>query len=91
MGEDERSVAQASALLFTSMRMTYMVGPALAGALIAVWGAPTVLLIDAASFLIAGVLLLVFIPSVERPPRERSSPGCWQAFASSVATRSFAR
>jgi len=69
VGEDERSVAQASALLFTSMRMTYMVGPAVAGALIAVWGAPTVLLIDAASFLIAAVLLLVFIPSVERPLR----------------------
>ena len=68
VGEDERSVAQASALLFSSMRMTYMLGPALAGALIALWGAPTVLVIDAASFLVAAVLVLSFIPSVERAP-----------------------
>jgi MFS family permease len=66
VGEDRRAVAQASALLFSSMRMTYMVGPALAGALIALWGAPTVLFIDAASFLAAALLLLRFVPAVER-------------------------
>jgi MFS family permease len=68
VGEDERAVAQASALLFSSIRMTYMVGPALAGVLIALWGAPTVLFIDAASFLVAAVLLLNFVPGVERQP-----------------------
>jgi hypothetical protein len=68
VGEDRRAVAQASALLFSAMRMTYMVGPALAGVLIAVWGAPTVLIIDAASFLVAGALVLRFVPAVERPP-----------------------
>jgi MFS family permease len=68
VGEERRAVAQASALLFSSMRMTYMVGPALAGVLIAVWGAPTVLFIDAASFLVAALLLLRFVPAVERPP-----------------------
>jgi predicted MFS family arabinose efflux permease len=50
------------------MRMTYMVGPALAGVLIALWGAPTVLFIDAASFLVAAVLLVSFVPAVERQP-----------------------
>jgi hypothetical protein len=68
VGEDKRAVAQASALLFSSMRMTYLVGPALAGGLIALWGAPAVLILDAASFLVAAVLLASFVPSVERPP-----------------------
>jgi MFS family permease len=68
VGEDRRAVAQASALLFSSMRMTYMVGPALAGALIALWGAPTVLFIDAASFLVAALLLVSFLPDAERTP-----------------------
>jgi len=75
VGEDPRLVAQASALLFTSIRMTYMVGPALAGVLIALWGAPAVLLVDAASFLIAAMLLLSFIPSVERPPPKAEFAG----------------
>jgi len=68
VGEDSRAMAQASALLFSAMRMTYMVGPALAGVLIALWGAPTVLIIDAASFLVAAVLVLDFVPTVERAP-----------------------
>jgi MFS family permease len=67
VGEDRRAVAQASALLFSAMRTTYMAGPALAGALIALWGAPTVLLIDAASFVAAAVLIVSFVPAVERP------------------------
>jgi predicted MFS family arabinose efflux permease len=66
VGEDERAVAQASALLFTAMRTTYMVGPALAGVLIATWGAPTVLLVDAASFVVAAALIWSFVPAVAR-------------------------
>jgi MFS family permease len=75
VGEDKRAVAQASALLFSAMRMTYLVGPALAGALISLWGAPTVLLIDAASFLVAAVLVLLFISPTERPPAVTGSAG----------------
>ena len=67
VGEERRVVAQASALLFSSMRMTYMVGPALAGLLIALWGAPTVLFIDAATFLVAALLLVSFVPAERRP------------------------
>jgi len=62
VGEDRSAVAQASALLFGAMRTTYMLGPVLAGLLIAVWGAPTVLLIDAATFLVAALLLAKFVP-----------------------------
>jgi predicted MFS family arabinose efflux permease len=75
VGEDERAVAQASALVFTSTRLTYMTGPALAGALIALWGAPTVLLIDAVTFLVAAVLLWTFIPAAERPPSAPADSG----------------
>ena len=65
VGEDRRAVARATALLFGAMRTTYMLGPALAGLLIAVWGAPTVLLIDAASFLVAAALVVSFVPGTE--------------------------
>ena len=75
VGEDRRAVAQASALLFSAMRMTYMVGPAIAGALIAVWNAPTVLFIDAASFLVAALLLLWFLPAGERASAARPAAG----------------
>ena len=73
MGEDRSAVAQASALLFGAMRVTYLLGPALAGLLIAVWGAPTVLLIDAASFLVAALLVLRFVPATE--PAGTAAPG----------------
>ena len=75
VGEDKRAVAQASALLFSSMRMTYMVGPAFAGLLIALWGAPTVLFIDAASFLVAALLLVSFLPAGERVPEAQRFAG----------------
>ena len=65
VGEDRSAVAQASALLFGAMRTTYMLGPALAGLLIAVWGAPTVLFIDAVSFLVAAALVVAFVPHTE--------------------------
>src|SRR6266542_771029 len=48
VGEDERVLGHASALFQSATRMTYWVGPVLAGLLIAPLGAPTVLLIDAA-------------------------------------------
>src|SRR5215204_4122112 len=50
------------------LRRTLVACNLLAGVLIALWGAPTVLVIDAASFLAAALLLLTFVPSVERPP-----------------------
>jgi Transmembrane secretion effector len=68
VGEDARAVARASALLFGSMRLTYTLGPALAGAIIALLGAPTVLIVDAATFLVAAGLLWRFVPAVARPP-----------------------
>ena len=66
VGDDERLVAQANAILEGALRATALVGPATAGVLIAVLDAPNVLYIDAATFLFAFVTLALFVP--KRPP-----------------------
>ncbi len=66
VGDDERLVAQANAILEGSLRATALAGPATAGVLIAVLDAPNVLYIDAATFLFAFVTLALFVP--KRPP-----------------------
>ena len=50
LGEDVGRVAQANALLQTLSRLAYFAGPALGGVLLAAFGAPAVLLIDAGFF-----------------------------------------
>ena len=66
VGDDEHVVAQANAVLEGAQRTTSLLGPALAGLLIASFSAPTVLYVDAATFLVAFLLIAVFVPS--RPP-----------------------
>ncbi len=66
VGDDERLVAQANAILEGALRATALAGPAAAGVLIAVFDAPNVLYIDAATFLFAFVTLALFVP--KRPP-----------------------
>ena len=66
VGDDERTVAQANAVLEGAQRATSLLGPATAGVLIATFGAPVVLYVDAATFFVSFVLLALFVPS--RPP-----------------------
>jgi MFS family permease len=66
LGEDEQRVTEASALFQAATRTTLLAGPALAGILIGVFGAPPVLLIDAATYLVSVLLVAVFVP--QRPP-----------------------
>ena len=66
LGEDEERVTEATALFQAATRATLVAGPALAGILIGVLGATSVLLVDAATYVIAVVLVAVFIPY--RPP-----------------------
>jgi MFS family permease len=68
VGEDSRLLSKANALFQTAVRTTYLVGPALAGALIAVLGAPNVLFIDAATFLVSFALIAGFVPRTRRAP-----------------------
>jgi MFS family permease len=66
LGEDEERLTEANALFQGATRTTMLAGPALGGILIAVMGATSVLLIDAASYVLAVILVAVFVPA--RPP-----------------------
>jgi MFS family permease len=66
LGEDESTVAQANALTQAAQRTTMLLGPPLAGVLIGIFGAAPVLVIDAATYVVSFLLVLVFVP--KRPP-----------------------
>jgi predicted MFS family arabinose efflux permease len=69
LDEDEASVERANALLQGATRITMLGGPALGGVLIAAVGSPVVLVIDAASYVVAFVLVTLLVP-VTRPVHE---------------------
>jgi MFS family permease len=73
VGEDEKVVAEASALVQAANRITLVVGPPLAGALIAVIGATNVLFVDAATFVVALCLVAVFVPRVGQIEQDAES------------------
>jgi MFS family permease len=66
VGDDERTVAQANAVVEGAQRVTSLVGPAVAGLLITAVGATNVLYFDAATFLFSALVLAAFVP--RRPP-----------------------
>ena len=55
--------------------MTLIVGPALGGVLVAAIGAPEVLLVDAATYVVAFVLVLVFVRAGKPVAQDESSRG----------------
>jgi MFS family permease len=61
VGEDEQALAQANSLVEGATNVTQLLGPALAGVLIAFMGAANVMWLDAASFLIAFLLVASFV------------------------------
>jgi MFS family permease len=62
VGEDERPVSQANSLIEGGSAFAALVGPALAGVLIPFIGAPNVLYVDAATYAVAFLLVLLFVP-----------------------------
>ena len=62
VGEDVTTMAQANSLLEGGFSAAGLIGPALAGILIPFLGAPNVLYIDAATYLVAFLLVLLFVP-----------------------------
>jgi len=62
VGEDETRMSQANSALEGGTAVAAIVGPALAGALIPFLGAPNVLYVDAATYVVAFVLILGFVP-----------------------------
>ena len=61
VGEDEQQLAQANSLVEGATNVTQLLGPALAGVLIAALGAANVMWLDAASFLLAFFLIAAFV------------------------------
>jgi MFS family permease len=75
LGEDEQRVSEAQALFQAATRMTLLLGPALAGVLIGVIGATSVLVVDACSYLVSLLLVFAFVPQrppVKQEPEDRS-------------------
>src|SRR5688500_15364517 len=71
LGEEAPRIAKANAVFQTASRTTYFAGPAIGGALLAVAGAPALLLIDAATFALSFALVVAFVPaSPDRPAGE---------------------
>ncbi len=66
VGEDETTVAQANAVIEGATTLTNLLGPVVAGLLIAALGATSVLYVDAATFLVSFLVLTFFVPA--RPP-----------------------
>ncbi|WP_307790986.1 MFS transporter [Streptomyces actuosus] len=75
VGEDERLLGRANAALQSATRLSVLLGPTLGGLLIALFGAPTVLLVDAVSFAASALLLSRLLPHTpSRGPVPRRSP-----------------
>jgi predicted MFS family arabinose efflux permease len=74
LGENEERVTDANALFQAANRTTILLGPVLAGVLIGVIGATSVLVVDAATYLVSVLLVTVFVPRrrpVEQEPEHR--------------------
>jgi predicted MFS family arabinose efflux permease len=75
VGEDEQIVAQGSALVQMVTQLTQLGGPILGGLLISWISAPTVLLIDAASFAFSFFVIFVFVRVGKKVAPDESSRG----------------
>src|SRR6266508_3020474 len=85
-GEDERLVTEANALTQAASRASLLLGPVVAGVLISLIGAPAVLLVDGASYLLSFLLVALFVP--RRPPIEAPAVGRTARRAGTRAGRS---
>jgi MFS family permease len=80
VGEDERVLSEANALLQGAQRITLFLGPALAGVLISVMGAANVLLLDAVSFGLGFLLVATLVPFVGSVEQDEESRGLAAGF-----------
>jgi MFS family permease len=75
LGDDETAVSRANAVVEGTSRLAGLLGPALAGVLIGLIGAPNVLYVDAATFAISFVVLAVLVPQRAPAPPDEESRG----------------
>ena len=74
-GSDEKVVSKAQALFGGATHLTLIIGPALGGVLVAAFGAPAVLIVDACTYLVAFVLVLALVRVGYPAPPDESSRG----------------
>jgi predicted MFS family arabinose efflux permease len=75
LGNEQRVISQANSLLEGATQTAALLGPPLAGVLIAALGATTVLYIDAATFAFSFVVVLLFVPARKRAAVPEDSGG----------------
>ena len=75
LGEEEAVVTQANALFQGAIRTTMLLGPPVGGVLIGILGAPSVLLVDAATYVVSFALVLFFVPRRAPVAVEESTRG----------------
>ena len=68
LGEDERIVTKMQTLSQSASRITMLLGPVIAGVLIGLIGASSVLMVDAVTYLVAVGLVAGFVPAGRRAP-----------------------
>ncbi|HEY8103191.1 MAG TPA: MFS transporter [Gaiellaceae bacterium] len=66
VGEDEATIAQANSMIEGGTAFAGLAGPALAGILIPLVGAPNVLYVDAATYVVSFLLLAGFVPRTKK-------------------------
>jgi MFS family permease len=66
VGEDETTIAQANSVIEGGTAFAALGGPALAGVLIPLLGAPNVLYVDAATYVVSFLLLAGFVPKAKK-------------------------
>jgi predicted MFS family arabinose efflux permease len=76
----DHDLGAANALVSLGQQLSQFAGPVAAGLCVAVVGGPTVLLIDAASFLVMTAVLWGLPDTPAPPPRARNSPRSWLGF-----------
>jgi MFS family permease len=75
IGEDEVTMSQANALFQGAIRTTLLLGPPLAGVLIGVFDAASVLVIDAATYVVSFLLVALFVPGRPGAPETEETRG----------------
>jgi MFS family permease len=75
LGDDEQTIAQANSVLEGASQTSALLGPPLAGLLIATLGAANVLYVDAATFAFSFVAVLLFVPARRRADTQGESGG----------------
>ena len=74
LGEGEQEVTDANALFQAANRTTILAGPVLGGILVGAIGVPSVLIVDAGSYVVSVLLVAAFVPrrpALEQAPENR--------------------